>query len=386
MTALQQKYDITAMGGRLYPFINAIRRSDVVCTHQHCRGEVFYCRIHGRYLEKVQELAKKQGVTLTCTPRPSLSCRLRRYRWRLGIPLGVLLCAGILFYFSNTAAVIEIRGNSVVSESVIRSVLAQSGISEGVWIAGIDFPHSERALQLAVPEISWVGIRSNGNHLIVEISEASPQIPMLAERTPCNVVSSYDAQITDVRVYRGHLVRLIGDGVAEGELLVSGVFEDDKGHVNYHHAIAEITGIYQKEAELSEYHNVSRTSPTGSTHVRRFFRLLSLKIPLGSGNHGFSEYREQVTDTPLCFLGQVLPFGVVQQTFTETETTVSTRNPEETQLALNGAIVRYEKNFLEDVKILQRDIAYSADENGMSAHLVYTVEGEIGRVSDIYIK
>jgi hypothetical protein len=114
--------------------------------------------------------------------------------------------------------------------------------------------------------------------------------------------------------------------------------------------------------------------------------LLSLKIPLGSGNHGFSEYREEVTDTPLCFLGQVLPFGVVQQTFTETETTVSTRNPEETQLALNGAIVRYEKNFLEDVKILQRDIAYSADENGMSAHLVYTVEGEIGRVSDIYIK
>ncbi len=386
MAQIHEMYDITAVGGRLYPFINAIRQSEIVCTQQHCRGEVFHCRIFARDLKELQQTAVRFGVSLESRPRPSLLGRLRRYRFRVGIPVGLLLCTGILFYLSNAAATIEIRGNSVVSEGVIRSVLAEQGIAEGVWIGSIDFAHCERSLRLAVPEITWVGIRSSGNRLVVEISEGKPQTEMLNERTPCNIVSMYDAQITDVRVHCGQLMRMIGDGVAKGELLVSGVHEDEKGHVTYHHAIGSITGIYKKEAELSEYFTISDTSPTGRVHVRRYFRLFSLKIPMNGGNHGSSEYGEPETDTPFCFLGQTLPFGIVQQTFTEVQTEITARTEDETRLVLNGAIVRYEKNFLQEVQILDRKIAYSTDENGMSCHIVYTLEGEIGKISDFYVK
>lgn len=386
MGKIFEMYDIMAVGGRLYPFINAIRQSEIVCTHQHCRGEVFHCRIFSHDIAQLQRIAARFGVSVELHPRPSLLGRLRRYRLRIGVPVGILLCGGILFYFSNTAATIEIRGNSVVSDGIIRSVLAEQGIAEGVWIGSIDFAHCERSLRLAVPEITWVGIRSSGNRLVVEISEGKPQIDMLSERTPCNVVSMYDAQITDVRVHCGQLMRMIGDGVAKGELLVSGVHEDEKGHVTYHHAICSITGIYQKEAELSEYFTVSETSRTGRVHVRRFFRLFSLKIPMNGGNHGFSEYHKSEKDTPFYFLGIALPFGIVQHTFTETQTAITARTEDETRLALNGGIVRYEKNFLQGIQILDRKIVYSSDENGMSCHITYTLEGEIGTTSDFYVK
>lgn len=386
MLQIRRTCDVSAVGGRIYPFINAIRQSDIICTQQYCCEEVFRCRIYASDLPKLRRLADSHGVAIETAMRPSLAGWIRRYRLRWGIPAGLLLCAAILFYFSNTVVTIEIKGNSTVSDSVILTVLEGAGITEGTWIGNIDFVHCERRLRTAVPAIAWAGIRSSGNRIVVEIAEATPKITMLDERTPCNIVAQYDAQITDVLVYNGHLAHLIGDGVAQGELLVSGVFEDEKGHVTYHHAIASITGIYQKEAELSEYYVLSETEATGKTHVRRFFRLFSLNLPLNSGNHEFSEYRENEVYTPFSFLGQTLPFGIVQHTYTETQTEICTRTEEETLLALNGAIVRYEKNFLQDVEILDRKIAYSSDDNGMSCRIVYTLEGEIGTISDIYVK
>ncbi|MBQ2263853.1 MAG: sporulation protein YqfD [Oscillospiraceae bacterium] len=386
MGKIRQYCDISASGGKIYPFINAIRQSDMICTHQHCKGDVFLCRIRMSELAKLRQIADSHGVAITASPRSSLTSWLRRYRLRFGIPIGLLCCIGLMFYLSNIVVTIEIRGNTAVSDSVILSVLENGGLSQGAWIGSIDMTRCERRLRTNVPEIAWAGIRSSGNRIVVEIAEATPKIPMLDERTPSNIVSMYDAQITDVRVYSGHLVHLIGDGVAAGEMIVSGVYEDEKGHVTYHHANASITGIYQKEAELSEYFVHSETSDTEDFHVRRFLRLFTAEIPLNSGNHGFSEYRENVVYTPFSFLGQTLPFGIVQQTFSETQTEILTRSEEDTLLALNTAIVRYEKNFLQDVSILDREIVYSSDENGMTCHIIYTLEGEIGTGSDIYVK
>ncbi len=383
---IRERCDITAVGGRLYPFINAIRQSDIICTHQHCRGDVFYCRIYKADSAELQALAASCGVTLESHPCRTLFGRIRPYRLRLGLAVGALLCLGIIFCYSNMVSTIDIMGNSTVSDSVILAVLERCGITQGTWIPEIDYHDCERRLRMYVPDIAWASIRHTGSRLVVEVTEITPKTDMLHERIPCNIVSMYDAQITDVKVYNGHLERLIGDGVSKGELLVSGVFEDDKGHVTYHHAIAFITGIYKKEAELSEYFSISETQQTGKTSVKRYFRLFWFKIPLNIAHHDFAEFTETETDSPFSFLEHTLPFGIVRHTFTETRTESTIRTAEETRLALNGAIVRYEKNFLSGVEILERDITYSETADGLTCHITYTLEGEIGRTSDIYVK
>lgn len=383
---IRERCNITAMGGKLYSFINSIRQSDIICTQQHCKGDIFYCRIFKSDLQRLQKLAGACGVTVESQPCRTVLGRIRPYRLRLGLAAGLLLCIGIIFWYSNTVSVIEIKGNTVVSDSVILAVLERGGLTRGTWIPEIDYNESERKLRLQVPDIAWAAIRHTGSRIVVEISEITPKTEMLNERTPCNIVSMYDAQITDVRVYNGHLERLIGDGVSKGEMLVSGVFEDDKGHVSYHHAIAFITGIYSKEAELSEYFNISETKRTGKTVVKRYFRLFSLKIPLNIAHHDFEEFSESETDTAFSFLNHTLPFGIVRHTYAETKTETAARTEEETKLALNGAIVRYEKNFLSDKEILDRDITYSESPEGLTCHINYTLKGEIGRISDIFVK
>ncbi len=379
-------YSVTASGGRLYRFINDIRQSEIICTSQYCKEGVFYCCIYAAAFPQMEEFARKSGVSLQYNVHSSFIGWLRRYRFRFGIPAGIILCIGILFCLSNTAAVIDIRGNLQIPENTIRTVLANNGITEGEWIGSMDFLVAEQALRLHIPDIAWTAIRNQGNHIIVEISESTPKPEMLHERTPCNIVSTEDAQITQVRVYSGHLVKVIGDGVAKGDMIVSGVFEDEKGHVTYHHALASIRGIYTKEAELSEYFTISDTQYTGRTHEKRWLRIFSFLLPISSGNHGFTQFTERRSDMAFSFLQQTLPFGIVRNTFAETSTEIRTRSEEETRLALHAAIIRYEKNFLSDVEILDREISYSSDETGMSCHIRYTVEGEIGRTSDIFIK
>ncbi len=383
---IRSMYSVTASGGRLYRFINDIRQSDIICTAQYCKGGNFHCRIYAADFPKMEEFARISGVSLQYQTHSSFTGWLRRYRFRFGIPAGIILCIGILFGLSNTAAVIDIRGNVQIPENTIRTVLADNGITEGKWIGAMDFLAAEQSLRLGIPDIAWTAIRNQGNHIIVEITEATPKPEMLHERTPCNIVSTEDAQITQVRVYSGHLVRVIGDGVAKGDMIVSGVFEDEKGHVTYHHALASIRGIYTKEADFSEYFTVSDTQYTGRTHEKRWLRIFSFLLPISSGNHGFAEFTERRSDTAFSFLQQTLPFGIVRNTFAETSTEIRTRPEEETRLALHTAIIRYEKNFLSDVEILDREIAYSSDETGISCHIRYTVEGEIGRTSDIFIK
>ncbi len=382
---LQDLTEVRAEGRQLYPFINAVRRSEMICLAQYCRGEEFRCKIRSADRKEFEALAESYHLTIHAAPCPSLSRKLHRFQRRIGISIGAILCGILVFVCSNLVAVIELQDIGTVSEQLILQILEEEGVQEGVWIPGIDFSHCERRIRMTVPGVAWVGIRRTGNRLVVEISESTPKPEMLYSRQACNVVARYDAQITDVRVYSGHLTRLIGDGVAQGELLVSGVFEDEKGHITYHHAMASITGIYTQEIELTEYFTVTQRVLTGRQQQKRYLQLFGMRIPLQFGSTSFSDYLACESSTPYSFLSRDLPVSLVRESFLERETQTITRSEEETQLALNAAIVRYEKNFLSDVTILDRQIETTCTEEGITCHLIYTVEGEIGMQSDLFV-
>ncbi len=383
---MREQYAIRARGTALTRFLQAVRAAGLLCKGQHCTGTTFHCRIHAGDLAEIKRLAAHFSIELECEALPSLAGKIRRHRLRIGIPIGLFCAVSLIFWLSNSVTVIEIQGRTNVSEAAILAMLEQEGVRRGSWIPDIDVRRCEQQLRMHVPGIAWAGIRHTGSRLVVEISESTPVLPPLNERLPCNIVSLYDAQITDVTVYNGHLQRMIGDGVSAGELLVSGVWETPYGETKYHHALASVCGIYEKEAELSEYFTITETEQTGRTHRRNVLQLFHIQIPLGTGTPDYAEYDSTEAEVPLSILGFPLPVSLIQQRWTETETRIHQRTEEETRLALNGALVRYEKNFLADVTILERRTTFTSDENGMTCHVTYRVEGEIGTSSEIFLK
>lgn len=378
--------EVTVSGRNPYPFINAVRASPLPCCEQHCIGEVFHCRIRTSDLAAFQELAAKYGLQTELRRNRSVQRWLRRYRLRFGILIGLLASACLIFWQSNTVEHIELQGNRRVSGTTILNILSDEGVDIGTWIPGIDMGHCELTIRRNIPGIAWCGIRHTGSRLIVEIAEETPHIPMLHSRTPCNIIAAQDAQITDVQVYCGYLQRLPGSGVAKGDLIVSGVFEDAFGRTTFHHAYAAITGIYTKEAELTAYREEFSAVPTGQSICRRSLRLFGLRIPLQFSRPNFTASRTRTTETPLSFLQWTLPVSLISVTEEELSETAVTRTPEELRLALQSEIVRYEQNILTDVTILDREMEFEETDDALTCHIRYTVEGEIGEESDFFVQ
>lgn len=378
---------INAEGKDLYGFINAVHSGHICCFGQYCRKDVFYGEIYRHDLKRVMEYAKEYGVTLKYFECETFSSKLLRYRKRLGIVLGIILAAAASVYFSGIVLTIEIQGNSKVSDSVIIAALDELDIRQGSLLRDINFHYCEDELRLMVDGISWAAIRHTGNRVVVEVTEIVEKPDMLSERTPCNVVADKTAQITGTIVRDGMLMRIVGDYVRRGDMLISGVIEDDKGHVTKHHAMGEITGIYEETAVFTAEYEAEEYVPTGESSKERYLRLFNLKIPLFIGKSGYESYDSEQTERRVTFFGKNLPIWVVSSRLSETELLTSVRTDEELECLLMDKIYLYEKNFIESgAEILSREIKSEKNESSLTYTVTYTLEGEIGVQKEIYIK
>lgn len=383
---LRDLCELRASGRDLYRFINALRQSQVICMGQHCQKGSLCCTIRQSDLAAVQTLADRCGMTLTVRRHRSVQRWLRRYRLRFGLAIGAVIAAALILWQSNVIVSVEVQGNATISDAAILNVLAGEGIRRGRWIPGIDMGHCEYVVRRDLPGIAWCGIRHTGSRLVVEVAEETPAIPLRKTRSPCNIVAAENAQITGIQVLHGELVRMLGDGVAKGDLIVSGVFEDATGIVTYHHAIAEITGIYTKETTLTCDFDTEQSVPTGRERRERTLLLFGMELPLHLPGEAYASASRTCSEEPLRFLGLTLPVGLRTETIRELDTTVLHRTPEEAQLVLQSEAVRYEQNFLTDVTVLDRQMTFFQSDTGMTCHLAFTVEGEIGTEAEFTVK
>lgn len=382
---VRTEWEVTASGRELYGFINHVHGCGIVCRGEHYSKNNFCFRIQGKYRENLTEIAAAYGITLGFRKRPSVAAFLYRYRFRLGIPIGMILAFFFLFYGSNIVLSIDILGNEKSSKSEILTVLEEEGVTRGSWIPNIDFALCEHRIRAGVEELSWVGMRHTGNRLVVEVKERAPEPEMLAERTPCNIVADKDAQITGFRIGSGQVMRLVGDGVQKGELLVSGIVTDENGHLGLRHAMGEVTGIYtQTEVFTCPYVQEVRTK-TGNMTQRKWLDLFSWRIPLGAKER-FPDSCRTTSYKWFSLFGKELPVGIYQENLYEFQRHLISFTPEEAQIQLEEQLQRFQDNFLGNAVILGQEKCVRETETGLEWTVTYTLEGEIGVQQDVFVK
>ncbi len=378
-------YQAKAKGGKLYSFINSLFKNGIYCRNQSCKGDTYQFQFYAGKRKEVESLAEFYHVTLQLQPYMTLRELLHRYRFRFGIPIGVLLSFGILFYCSNIVMEIDIVGNKNASSAKISAVLEECGVKRGSWIPSISFATCEHKLRAAVEELAWVGIRHTGNRLVVEVMEATPKLEMQETQHPSNIVSAYDGQIVSVSIYRGQLMRLVGDAVQKGELLVSGIVTDETGHLGIRHAMGSIIGQYQQTETFSCEYVQEIRSQTGRESTATYFDLFTFHIPLGKSEDPYQDSVLTTSQQFFSFLGKDLPIGIYRKTYHEYRTKTIFLTEEEAQINLKEQVDRYEENFLQDVTILDKKNTVLKSENGVEWTITYTLQGEIGVQREVFI-
>lgn len=373
-------------GKNLYRFINTLRSERINCSNQYCKNDTYYGEVSVHDFETVRELAGNYRMELDFYEYETARKKLLRHRRRYGIYAGIILTLISVIYFSNTVMTIEIIGNQRVSDTTVIAMLENAGIKKGTFIGGINFSSCERKLRMGNTNISWVGIRHTGNRLVVEMTETVPVPEMENTKTPCNIIASHTAQITAMSIYNGQIMRGVGDYVRKGDVIVSGVVSDGRGHINLRHSYGKVTAIYEDSITIHQDFRENIKKKTGKSFNQKFLNLFNLKIPLFIGKNSFSEYDKDTVSSPFFLFGKELPISLRKDRIYEIKNSEKIYAPEEAKAVIEEKVFIYEKNFLSDVNIINCSLEYSQSDTGIDCIVRYTLEGEIGMKKDIWAK
>lgn len=373
-------------GKNLYRFINILRSQRLNCANQYCKNDAYYGEVSVNDFETVRELAEKYDMELDFYEYETARKKIYRYRHRYGIIIGIVLTLIAVLYFSNTVMTIEIIGNQKVSDNTIVLMLENMGVRKGTFISSIDFSSCERKLRMRNTDISWVGIRRTGNRLVVEMTEIVPAPEIKDTKKPCNIVSLQNAQITAMSIYNGQIMRGVGDCVRKGDVIVSGVASDNKGHINLRHSSGTVTAIYEDSITIHQDFREVVSEKTGKTFREKYINIFNFKIPLFIGKSNFSDYNSETLSAPVFLFGKELPISISKNKLSEIKTTEKIYTPDEAKAIIEEKVFIYEKNFLSDSEILECSLEYSQTESGLDCTVRYTVEGEIGIQKDVWAK
>lgn len=336
-------------------------------------------------LGELKAFAEDNKAQFELLERKGLIFTAQRYKKRFGIAAGILAVLMLVFYFSNTVLRIEVYGNESMSDERVKSILAEYGIKTGAFIPSLDLRDSEKRILTALDSFSWIGIRSSGCRILVEIRELSEKPEMIPLSTPCNVVAACDAQIVDIRnVHLGMLVPMLYDGVRKGDILISGTIDGKLDHDYFVHAMGEIIGRYEREVTFDQPFSDSVTN-YGKEKTKKSLYLWGLRIPLYLNKAESFEYEYSEEIEYAHFLGLELPVGIVIAEIKPYTVDEVEYSPEQAKLILESKISLYEKNFLEDkgITIVGKEVDFSENGGKMTVKVKYCLESDIGVTQEI---
>ncbi len=339
-------------------------------------------------LDELKAFAEDNKARFEQLDRKGVAFTIQKYKKRLGLAAGLLAALMLVFFLSNTVLRIEVYGNESVSDERVKSILADYGIKIGAFIPSLDLRDSEQRIITAFDSFSWIGIRSSGCRILVDISELTEKPEMIPISTPCNVVAACDAQIVDIRnVHLGMLVPMLYDGVRKGDILISGTIDGKLDHDYFVHAMGEIIGRYDREVTFEQPYSDSVLN-YGSEKTKKSLYFFGLRIPLYLNKEEKFEYEYSEEIKYAQFLGLELPVGIVEAEITPYTVDEIEYSPEQAKIILESKIAVYEKNFLEDkdIIVVGKQVEFSGNNDKLVATVKYCLESDIGVTQEILAK
>lgn len=172
-------------------------------------------------MRTIGKAAERTGDRVEILERRGFPQRIREL---CGVPVitgTVLLLLLLSFWIPGRILFFRVEGTERLSERVVLEKAAECGLSFGVSRSAVRSEQIKNRLLQALPELSWVGVNTQGCVATVTVKER--QIPVeVTQLPPGNLVAAEDGIITSVTVIKGTPLCQVGDGVREGDILISG--------------------------------------------------------------------------------------------------------------------------------------------------------------------
>lgn len=209
---------------------------------------------------------------------------LKRFRHRKAAVGGIAVLCALLIYCSTHIMGITVFGNSRIDKNRIIDELANAGLKVGAATSDIDPDTIRNTLMNRIDELAWLGINANGSHVYIEVVERIEKEHGLDKNdSPCNLIASHDGIIEITEVREGQTVVQNGSGVAQGDVLVSGIVNNSKDGFSFVHSRGEVIAETEYQKSRSYALDYTEEVPTGKSKKRRSISILNHTLPLYIG-------------------------------------------------------------------------------------------------------
>ena len=282
--------------------------------------------------KQIRTPARRTKSHVRIIKRSGLPFILKRFRHRKLALGGVAALCAMLIYCSTHIMGITVFGNTRIATDTILRELSEAGLSVGVKTSDINSDSVRNRLMTKIDDLAWLGINANGSHVYIEVVERiEKEKGINKDDSPCNLIAARDGIIEHTEIREGQTLVKNGSGVAEGDVLVSGIVDNAAEGFRFVRARGEVYAE-TKYSETRPYPlSYTESTPTGNTKKRYSLTVLNHTLPLffGSGNpYTQAEHSEQTHE--LRIPTDLLPSLFVKcEEYSETSSREVKRTPDE---------------------------------------------------------
>ena len=301
-----------------------------------------------------------QGYDVKITSKPEgLLSSLFFLKERKGLVVGGIL--GIFLIYLSTFYVwsVKIEGNEALDSAEIIRIMAECGFYEGVKKSDVDVNEVQNEVLKRCHEMSFFSINVHGMVADVVVHERATSKKPDDRDEPYNLVADIDGVIVSAVILDGQPMFKMGDTVARGELLVSGVMD----------STAE--GLRLRRADGKVFAKTSRTlnfSLPLEGYYKRYvreekglkYRILGKSIGKSVGDDN-GNFDLEVKDEGLRVFGVIFPVTLERHTARYYTNEKSIISEEEGKEILLRDYKKYISTELDSGEILEENFTYSRE-------------------------
>lgn len=316
------------------------------------------------------DIARKSGIRVHILKKIGLPFIINRYKRRFGIPVGAAVFFSFLYFMSCFVWNVKVEGNKAVSENEILSTCETFGIKEGVLKSSIDPQIAKQKLLLEQNKLAWASVNVEGCMVTVNVTEAKEKEQDNSIAT--NITAAADGIITKIDVTSGNCLVKVGDTVAKGQLLVSGVIEHADS-TRFVHSSGSIIAKTERVITVSADYKCIVAKKTGAVKKRSVLSFFGINIPLYLGNvNGSFESRSDTKQAAL--LGKKLPIRL-QTKYYEMTNDEEIKVSKEELLKELERLLKSEAKGIANFEVKSRN--FTEKESGITLKSVITAEENI---------
>lgn len=275
-------------------------------------------------------------------------------------------------------------GNENISQQEILRALEKNGIGFGTYGFSVDSSELRNYMLLEIPELSYIAVNVKGCRAYVQVRErvAAPEI--IDKKKPGNTIAKKDALVTAVQPWDGEKQVLPGTTVKEGQLLISGVVQNNYSGVRYLRGMGKVYGRTWYQLECRIPLTVRKKTYTGAEKTRRALVIGKNRINLYFSSSILGDTCDKITNWDKWELpgGMALPVTMVTERLRYYTVEEAPRQKEAALALAQGVLEERLAGYVEDGDILSKEITSKKAGDLLVVTLLAECEEQIGKFVD----